>query len=334
VTCDTFKELSHISSYLLFPLAVGGSVDRACKLEALLRLLSTRRRELRSEQARIDNQFIALMNELQVSLMSDEDLTVIVGDAFRKGFKMKNPEMKAEVRDSEPSRQFQPPMFREERSRSVDNTPLKPRPMERPRTPPADFGRGFFCSSSDVFDTMLPMSVGLTSSSTPPALPGTESPPTSARSYWNPTAGIPLEQALFPSASHPSPNHPTPNHPTPNHPSPSVLKAGALAWREMHGRPASVEAGINFRTGMSGHMALLSTSAHPHDYLNPSRAAPAFLGMSNHTGLNMWKPPWKPARRIIAPNSTSLAMPSFGSPQRATGDESSNAGSTTPTDND
>ena len=61
---------------------VGGAVDRACKIEAMLCSLSNRRKELRIEQSKIDNQFIRFINELQHSLHTDEDLTVILADTF------------------------------------------------------------------------------------------------------------------------------------------------------------------------------------------------------------------------------------------------------------
>ena len=245
---------------------MGGSVDRACKLEALLRLLSSRRRELRSEQMRVDNQFISLMNELQHSLTTDEDLTVIAADTFSKprsdGEKdgSAGDHMLVEVRDNESSGH---PLGSEQRAIGEDTTPLKPRPttVERPITPPGDTTRGFFCSGTDVFDTMMPLGVTTPARQNPPGIPGSVDRPRIVRSL-----------------SH-------------SHPSPSALRAGARAWREMHGRPPS-EA-IDFRTGLSGHSALLSTSyLHPHDYLDPPRAGVAeiFRGMSNHTGLTMWKP--------------------------------------------
>jgi hypothetical protein len=61
---------------------VGSALDRACKLEAILRTLSRRKKELRLEQSEIDNQFIRMLNSLQASLQNDEDLTVIVADTF------------------------------------------------------------------------------------------------------------------------------------------------------------------------------------------------------------------------------------------------------------
>mmetsp|Transcript_34601 Transcript_34601/g.39439 ORF Transcript_34601/g.39439 Transcript_34601/m.39439 type:complete len:113 (+) Transcript_34601:475-813(+) len=50
---------------------VGGSIDRACKLEALLRSISIRRKELRTEQRKLDNRFVSFMKDLQNSLLSD-----------------------------------------------------------------------------------------------------------------------------------------------------------------------------------------------------------------------------------------------------------------------
>lgn len=61
---------------------VGGAVDKACKLEAMLRALSLRRKDLRREQSKVDTRFVALMSELQNSLFNDEDLTVIPADTF------------------------------------------------------------------------------------------------------------------------------------------------------------------------------------------------------------------------------------------------------------
>lgn len=71
------------------------------------------------------------MNELQVSLMSDEDLTVIAADTFHE----KRPndfveEVKIDKVDLEQ------PLSQEveHTSKWEDSTPLKPRPMDRPMT--------------------------------------------------------------------------------------------------------------------------------------------------------------------------------------------------------
>jgi hypothetical protein len=63
---------------------------------------------------------------------------------------------------------------------------------------------------------------------------------------------------------------------------------------------------------MSGHMALLSTHAHPHEYLEPvssysSAGGYHFPRMSSHTGLTMAKPSaW--GRALLS----SLTLPTFG----------------------
>lgn len=275
-------------------------MDRACKLEALLRLLSTRRKELRNEQKRVDNQFISLMNELQVSLMSDEDLTVITADTFHE----KKPngyieEVKIDRIDLE-----QP--LSEEVTRNnkyEDTTPLKPRPMERPMTPPnaIESTRGFFCTSSDVFDAVIPLSSGGTSRQQSRSL---------SNSSQSPAIIEALARANSNGSSSTTETTPTRLFPSASNPSPSALRAGARAWREMHGRPyGDVLGGIDFRTGMSGHSALTSASSHPHDYLNP-RMDTVFRGFSNHSGLTMWKTGRKNNYRGPSPNNN-LVMPMF-----------------------
>ena len=295
---------------------MGGSVDRSCKLEAMLRLMSTRRKGLREEQKKIDNQFIAFMNELQVSLMSDEDLTVIAADTFHKNIENNDPsgtstgaaadtararDITTDVAalDIQPPQPPPPPPPEVRPSNTYeDSTPLKPRFMERPMTPPGDSSRGsFFCSSSDVLNAVLPLSSSRTQQ--PPALPNVTRSPAIAREFNS----INQQQRNQFQSSYPqTPRHdrrsyhqhghvvedtPTRLLTSASHPSPSALRAGARAWREMHGRPASD--GIDFRTGMSGHSALFSSSAHPHDYLVQTQRF--FAGMSNHTGLTMWKAP-------------------------------------------
>ena len=85
---------------------VGGAVDRACRLEAMLRMVSQERKRLRKEQSRIDNSFIRLMNELQHSLEKDEDLTVICRSTFlnldttRNGFEVDSQLMADEKKEN------------------------------------------------------------------------------------------------------------------------------------------------------------------------------------------------------------------------------------------
>jgi hypothetical protein len=234
-----------------YGITVGNALDRACKLEAILRNLSHRKKELRLEQSHIDNQFIRMMNSLQVSLRNDEDLTVILGDTF-SNISSETPAPNSDGEGEQPYRK---------RSSSIEEEVLeKPANPQRPTTPPVQNSR-FGCFSTDVFDSTGNWQIPS------PSISFSDAP--SSMSF-NVAPGLlpPDVNALLPSASHPSP---------------SAMRAGALAWRERH----SATQGINFRTGMSGHLALLSThTRHPHDYLEPDSSMTNRLRMSSHTGLS------------------------------------------------
>jgi hypothetical protein len=275
-----------------YAFAVGGSVDRACKLEAMLLALSNRRKELRIEQSKVDNKFIRLMSDLQASLQNDEDLTVITADTF-------SPPMETIDDDSTIVENEQEPP--EERN---DVDIQKPVALTRQLTPP-NTGIRFGCFANGVFDSfdgndgerqgiLASLSQQTTRSPSSEEVQGREGSSTVA-------------PRIFPSISHPSP---------------SEMRAGARAWRELHGRPA--EKGINFRTGMSGHMGLLSTHSRPHEYLEGEETsgapgdtptaemssrpsvglAPVNFRMSSHSGLTMSK-----SRGGFM---SALRMPSFG----------------------
>jgi hypothetical protein len=261
----------------------------------MLLALSNRRKELRTEQSKVDNKFIRLMSDLQASLQNDEDLTVITADTF-------SPPMETIDDDSTiVEKEEEAP---EERN---DVDIQKPVALTRQLTPP-NTGIRFGCFANGVFDSFDGNDggerQGILASLSHPVM-------RSPRSEENDSAAAAAApQRIFPSVSHPSP---------------SEMRAGARAWREMHGRPA--EKGINFRTGMSGHMGLLSTHSRPHEYLEgeepsgPSGApvdaptpelstrasaglAPVNFRMSSHSGLTMSK-----SRGGFM---SALRMPSFG----------------------
>lgn len=251
---------------------VGGSVDRACKLEAMLCSLSNRRKALRIEQSKIDNEFIRFMNELQHSLQNDEDLTVILADTF-----------------SMPVEPERPVVEQEEKKVTEADYPQKPPPA--PSTPPPESTRSlgrFACfagsSLADVNDTQEHTGY-LRAALTNPEFLGLrgsqEADPEASR--------------LFPSSSHPSP---------------SAMRAGAQRWREQRGRAAADGGSVNFRTGMSGHMALLSNQSHGHNYLEPSWFRPLSSQMSSHSGLSMSK------GSMLHGLFNSLTLPSIGTPPR------------------
>lgn len=268
---------------------VGGTVDRACKIEAMLCSLSNRRKELRIEQSKIDNQFIRFINELQHSLQTDEDLTVILADTFA-----------APVEPGTVATDVTT-VIKEEKTETPDTDyPQKPPP--RPQTPPLISSRAsrFACFAGGVFGNDN----------------ADESMDRLRFSFSNDLNIFRGSQDADPEASQ--------LFPITSQPSPSAMRAGAQAWREMNIGTPSSDSSINFRTGMSGHLALLSTHAHAHEYLEPhqwnqqqqlqrnvSRPSSSSHRMSSHTGLTMPRMPTLQGilNSLTLPMSTSTPAP-------------------------
>jgi hypothetical protein len=255
----------------LVPLtSVGGSVDRSCKLEALLRSLSLQRKELRTQQRKVDSQFVAMMQDLQASLLNDEDLTVIGADTFSDvDLKVRFNNFKEEDDDD---RKLSPNNSDSENSiADMVKIPYYQRADSPPGiVPQSSFG----CFPEGMFGDFG----GTSSNSRENASANRSSQVISgmmrALSFNDDNStsdAVNMSNRVLNQAS--------------SHPSPRAMSAGARAWRERNNRPAS--RGIDFRTGMSGHMALLSAQAHPdpHSYL---RMNTSMLGkMSAHTGLTL-----------------------------------------------
>lgn len=253
-------------------------MDRACQLEAMLLSLSNRRRELRLEQSRANSHFIRLMSELQASLQGDEDLTVILADTF--AYSLRNIDSGIEVVEEEKKVPDAASAPADEGSGDDDDPGMrKPPRLDRPATPPNSISRNFGCFANQVlqsFDDHEGLNLRLLSSVPCGAagLSQVDEPPVVSSSTWT-----------FPMVSNPSP---------------SEARAGARAWRELHGCPE--RSGVNFRTGMSGHMGLLSTHSRSHEFLADTRPA-SFLAapqtevaaltdgrnmrLSAHTGLTV-----------------------------------------------
>jgi hypothetical protein len=246
----------------------------------MLRSLSARRKELRQEQSQVDNRFVRLMNDLQSSLMNDEDLTVVAGEAFTPTAKSGKDEKENELvlRDMEPTQ-------REER-RDPNDGLTKPSMLTRQSTP-TQVTRTFSCFANEVFDALggSPDEEVIQSG---PAILNAMTHPFGSAIERAAASEDDRSTTLFPAASHPSP---------------SAISAGARAWRERHGREASQ--GVDFRTGLSGHLALTSSHAYSHEYLSRKTAFPR---MSSHSGLTMTRP----VRRVLA------GAAEFGTPPRET----------------
>jgi hypothetical protein len=199
---------------------------------------------------------------LQHSLKSDEDLTVILADTFSAPL--------------ETSKQDISTVEKEEKSTAPEERNDYPQKPPRVTTPPFEPSRAgrFACFAGGVFGDDVS---------------GREQATAALRSAWDNPEYNPLRLG----GSQDSETEVCRLFGVTSQPSPSAMRAGAQAWREQHGRTASTDSSINFRTGMSGHMALLSTHAHSHEYLEPNwmtRPTPTRM-MSSHTGLTMPKMP-------------------------------------------
>ena len=192
------------------------------------------------EQSDIDNQFIRMMNSLQASLLNDEDLTVIVADAFA----FKSDEDLSSTRAEDIPKEQRPPVAAkpnevDEIDRQKAANQLRAE-QERARENNA-FHNRLTCFAGSVFE---------------PDAPSLPEVPTCNTLLATVNSRDPLEEvnSIMPAASHPSA---------------SAMRAGAQAWRARHRQEP--RSGINFRTGMSGHMGVMGTHArHPHEYLEGS----------------------------------------------------------------
>lgn len=226
------------------------------------------------------------MSDLQLSLQNEEDLTVIAADAFAEPKEAADSSVELMIYEKKEDDPPPPAVAAAAAARSApeqrndyDVGLVKPTRLPDQLSSAVQPTRSsFVCFAGEVFS-------GYASDFrfTQPATPNSPA-----------SSSVEALSALFPTTSHPSP---------------SALRAGAQAWRERHGREANQ--GIDFRTGMSGHMALLSTHAHPHEYLEPASSYSSATGynlpkMSSHTGLTMARPSW--GRGLLA----SLTLPSFG----------------------
>jgi hypothetical protein len=237
-------------------------VDRACKLEALLRHLTLQRKELRAHQRKLDSQFVAMMQDLQTSLLNDEDLTVIGGDTFREE-NMKIP--------SKDFKENESPKLKSVGTDS-DNSITELKKVRHPSPPGIIPQSSFGCFSEGFFSDFANLS-------------NTRRPRTSGNCQTEVISDMMRAFTFVDDQSTFEPTR-TPNREitqSSTHPSPRTLSEGARAWRERHNRPAS--SGIDFRTGLSGHLALLSAQASRDN--KGYRPNQSMLGrMSSHTGLS------------------------------------------------
>lgn len=276
---------------------VGGSIDRSCKLEAMLRYFADCRRSMQKDQMELESQFVTLLRDLQNTLVQNEDLTVIGAETF-KDIEKKVVHLELQERENESENHTEP-----------DNL-FKPHVLVRQMTPPSVQQGVLGCFTvpyvCDAFE-------GLSQRRIPSKLDVTARNDREddmianligACSYGDENSIVSLDRiALSIGEDSESVDCTRIDRQTRFQPSPCALSAGAKAWRERNGRDSSNC--IDFRTGRSGHMGLTSSHAHLHDgsdrTLNSRR-------MSSHLGLRPWG-----TNRTVAQPSTELILPSHSS---------------------
>jgi hypothetical protein len=260
---------------------VGGSVDRACRIEAYLHALAARRRELKTESGKIDTRFTGLMNNLQDSLFNDEDLTVIAADTFENDSAMKSAMMIPQQEEAFVSDIGQ--------TYSEDSALQKPHMLARQPTPPMASGLAS-CSMGSVFHAMTATLGGDEEVSSLSSIAPTSSAdclglgPVLQEDHAQQRSIEQREEEVHPQARRSPPRT-------------RELSAEAEAWRERYYQNNQRSRGVDFRTGFSGHQGLVNYMVHPHAYLDHQRVLPK---MSSHSGLS----------RAIRPSKSSGGYPS------------------------
>jgi len=224
---------------------VAGALDKACRTEAMIYALSMHRNELIEKKSRTEKDAVKLMHELQYSLMTHDDLTVIGAEAFPPT----SPRAFAEKADEIPN----------DTRNDVDEirNNVHTKRSEVPK------------SSNKPIATTIPISRSEDNVSKPRVIP--------KRSKQTSTPGqfVDWVRGFYSSDSADNDDRPTDlQHDSEvSH----AMRRSAESWRKRNGREASQ--GIDFRTGMSGHLGV--QGHHGHKYHSKF----TMPKMSGHLGL-------------------------------------------------
>eukprot|EP00559_Dactyliosolen_fragilissimus_P007259 CAMPEP_0184865462 /NCGR_PEP_ID=MMETSP0580-20130426/18204_1 /TAXON_ID=1118495 /ORGANISM="Dactyliosolen fragilissimus" /LENGTH=410 /DNA_ID=CAMNT_0027364681 /DNA_START=358 /DNA_END=1587 /DNA_ORIENTATION=+ len=213
---------------------VGGPIDRACSIEAILRSLLDQRNQLKIDQMKAEKDAVGLMSELQKFMIQEEDLTVIGADAFDNTLGASNSELKKVDPPSTPEKPQQKiEVIKSEHSSGKKMLQELPSSKIMPKAPTTS--TGFLSFASGIMGMVQSKSVEI-------EVTNVATPDKNQRS---------LSKII--SVCHDSPA-----------PSKAMI-AGAEDWRRRNGRQAAQ--GVDFKTGMSGHHAMQSNHHHQHIFV-------------------------------------------------------------------
>eukprot|EP00978_Attheya_sp_CCMP212_P004501 scaffold9793_cov56-Attheya_sp.AAC.2 len=323
-------------------------MDRACKLEAMLHSLALRRSQLKKDVTVTERRTIGLMKDLQVSLIADEDITVVAADVFESTHTptRKFPEdddtssstglVVLEQRDNESSsnqnNDRNTTILQDSSSSNSnhgDDGLNKPYRLIRVESDQGEQerGGGIACYAGQFLSSFAAGASGAATAASTFAdfstMTPTSTPSTPRAHDRHGRTNAPATSSSSASSSPTTPSRwiqPSPTHPPqPNSQYANRMSVGARVWREQNGVTPSHY--VNFRTGMSGHKALGSSHTHAqqrNDYPRRSNMSSTTRKMSSHSGLSF---SWFSSKTTPPVQSTGSFEPA--SPDRSTSNHNS-----------
>lgn len=215
---------------------------------------------MKSEQTRLEKMALVALREFQAALVRYEDLTVISAEAFDSPiFKDEPVQGKLGDNKSIPYPTLQPVDMNRTEVVSVPTEVVLPPSSNKP------IGQASSAQTNIINSTSNTDSNGLLSVARRLLSDYSWTSTNSSSQTEAQTTSVSMAHAqISPEASR-------------------ALLAGAESWRRRNGREAA--RGIDFRTGMSGHLGIQGHHAHPHDYVNNDHNS--FPKMSMHSGLTV-----------------------------------------------
>ena len=263
---------------------VGGTLDKAASIEAMISSLSLCRNKLLEAKVDAERDAIALLKELQTTLIQEEDVTVIGAEAFAQDQQDDGQDRGGASSDSgegtpgdddNDDYSITAHQIYHSRSGSILQPRIRPRISS---SIPADPSLSFL--NCDVF-------AGLQSIVSGDAVQ--DSMPTNDACDDGGVARANSSTALTMYSS-------------------DEMVQAAQVWRKRNGKEASEYTHIDFRTGLSGHTGVRSSQVHDHQQPKHSKQRGRKLRMSAHGGLTP-----RPLRRKSVSSSSYLSFASFSS---------------------
>jgi hypothetical protein len=236
-------------------------MDQSCTLEAILRYTEMEKDELNHRLTKVSNRFSQVTNELQRTYDYCDDLTIVTADTS-----IPQDEIKVTFLDESNERDSH--KLKSASTGSGDISYQTPRTANVYPIPTNSTQSTFSCITESLF-TNFGVSSEITDDAISVGNPRSELFSGIMRAF-SITESTSVTQAhnrdILRAVSYPSPR--------------SVLDS---SLREHHLRPGA-RMSVDFRTGMSGHLALLSTQRNK----GHAKSYPSMLGkMSSHTGLTL-----------------------------------------------